>query len=47
MEKIRSSQTQTPSSAGSATGHESLDDPVSASTAIDECVIANQVLRIR
>ena len=47
MEEIRSSQTETPSSASSATGHVSLDDPASASTAIDERVIANQVLRIR
>ena len=46
MEEIRSSQIQPPSSVGSTTGHESSDDPVSALVAIDERVIANQVLGV-
>ena len=46
MDEIRSSQTQPPSSAGSGT-RESLDDLVSTSTAINERVIADQVLRVR
>ena len=47
MAEIRLSQTQTPSSAGSTAGHESSDDPVSAPAAIDERVIADQVLGVR
>ena len=47
MEEIRSSQTQPPSSVGSAAGHESSDDLVSVSAAIDERVIAVEVLRVR
>ena len=44
MEKIRSSQTQPPLSAGSTASHESSDDLVLAPTAIDERVIADEVL---
>ena len=47
IKEIRSSQTQAPSLAGSAAGHESSDDPVSAPAAIDERVIADQVLGVR
>ena len=47
MKEIRLSQTQTPSSAGSTVGHKSSDDPVSAPTAIDERVIADQVREVR
>ena len=46
MEKIRSSQTQPPSSAGSAMGYESSNDPVLVPAAIDERVIADQVLGV-
>ena len=46
MEKIRSSQTQPPSSTGSAAGHESSDDLVSAPAAIGEQVIIDQVLGV-
>ena len=47
MEEIRLSQIQPPSSASSAVGHKSLDDPVSAPATIDEQVIADQVLSVR
>ena len=47
MEEIRLSQSQPLSSAGSAAGHESSDDLVSAPAAIDEQVIADQVLGVR
>ena len=47
MEEIRSSQTQPPSSAGSAACHKSSDDSASAPTTINERVIANQVLGVR
>ena len=47
MEEIRSSQTQSPSSAGSVVGHESLDDQVLAPAAIDERVITDQILGVR
>ena len=47
MEEIRLSQTQTPSSAGSTAGQESLDDPISVPATIDERVIADQVLGVR
>ena len=47
MEKIRLSQTQTPSSTGSAASHESSNDLVSASATIDKHVIVDQVLGVR
>ena len=47
MKEIRSSQIQPPSSASSAADYELLDDLVSASTAIDELVIAYQILGVR
>ena len=47
MTEIRLSQTQTLSSTGSTAGHESSDDPVSAPAAIDERVIAEQVLGVQ
>ena len=47
IEEIRWSQTQTPSSVGSTADHKSSDDPVSTPAAIDERVIADQVLRVR
>ena len=46
MEEIRSSQTQ-PSSSASSAAREPLDDSVSAPAAIDERVIADQVLGVR